>query len=322
MIRVGIIGCGGLGRTHAEQIDTLDGIETVAFCDLIEERAQEYRDEFTGEYATTDPERIFSDERIDAVYVCTLHDTHAEYAIRALRRDQHVLVEKPLALTVEDCAKVYEAAEASEAILMTAFKMRYYELVRRTRELIPEPLVVTMQMMDDRWPDDMWANDPEQGGGNVISQGVHSTDVMRFVAGADPVSVSARGDNYYQEKSIIDNMAAIYQFENGAVGNLVQGDAKRPSHVSKFFLQAFDENAAATLTDRFTKLIYETDDEREVIHAEESGFLEENRAFRDAIDAGDPAPIDHVDGFLATLMILRGFDAIEEERPQTIDLPV
>ena len=317
--RAALIGCGNLGRTHTEQIQSLSGMEMVAFCDIQETRAEQYRDEFAGDYATADVERIFADDSIDVVYICTQHDTHAEFCIRAAQAGKHILVEKPLALTSEDCLAIGRAVEESGVTLMTAFKMRYYDMIQKVRELIPKPLFVTMQMMDNRWPDDMWANDPVKGGGNVLSQGVHSCDIMRLVAGSDPVDVCAVGGNYYQKSGVIDNMAAVYRFENGVIGNLVQGDCKNPPLVSKFYLQVFAENRSATLSDRLCTLTYqEAGREPEIFRGGESGFLEENRAFLEALNGGQPAPIDHRDGLLATLMILQGFRSITSGKPQPI----
>ncbi len=202
---------------------------------------------------------------------------------------------------------------------MTAFKMRYYDMLRKAKELIPQPLLVTMQMMDNRWADDLWANDPLKGGGNVLSQGVHSCDILRYVAGSDPVSVYAVGQNYYQKTGVIDNMAAVYRFANGATGNLVQGDAHCPVHVSKFYLQLFAENKSATLSDRLTTLTYQERGKEPVIYkGSETGFLEENRDFLQALQTNQPAPIDHRDGLLATLMILQAFKSIETGQPQPI----
>lgn len=314
-----LIGCGGIGALHAQCVQQIDTISMAAYCDVDGARAQQTLDTYGGRYATTDVARIFDDDAINVVYICTQHDTHAEFCIRAAQAGKHVLVEKPLALTVEACQAVGQAVAEHGITLMTAFKMRYYDLVRKVKELIPQPLVVTMQMMDNRWPDEMWANDPLKGGGNVLSQGVHSCDILRYVAGSDPVSVSAVGGNYYQKTGVIDNMAAVYRFENGAVANLVQGDSGCPSLVSKFYLQAFAENRSVTLSARFCKLIYQ-ETGHEPIHYEgtETGFLDENRAFVDALNSGLPAPVDHRDGLLATLMILQGFESIRTGQPQPI----
>ena len=96
-LRAALIGCGGLGKVHTQMVQQVGGMTMAAFCDVDGARAEQLRQEFGGDYATSDPEKIFSDPNINVVYICTHHDTHAEFCIRAARAGKHILVEKPLA---------------------------------------------------------------------------------------------------------------------------------------------------------------------------------------------------------------------------------
>ncbi len=145
-----LIGCGSIGSLHAQCVQQLDAIEMVAYCDVDAGRAQKTLDTYGGRYATADVDQILADDALQVVYICTQHDTHADFCIRAAQAGKHVLVEKPLALTVEACQAVGRAVADSGITLMTAFKMRYYDLVQKVHELIPQPSLVTMQMMDNR----------------------------------------------------------------------------------------------------------------------------------------------------------------------------
>lgn len=318
-IAVGIIGCGNLGKTHAECIQQLEHMETVAYADVYEPSAVRLLEQFGGRYATTDAGELLRDASIDAIYVTTQHDTHADLCIRALEAGKHVLVEKPMAMTVEDCERIAEAVRASGKKLMTAYKMRYYNMLWKAKELIPNPVMVTMQMMDHRWGEGLWVNDPVKGGGNVVSQGCHSTDVLRYVAGSNPVEVYAAGGNYYQQSGVVDNLTAVFRFENGAAGTLIQGDCNCPPLTSKFFMQLFAENKAITISDRLTTLAYtEAGKETVIYRGEESGFLEENRAFEKCLLEDTPPPIDHVDGLYSTLMILQAIESLKSGKPEKI----
>lgn len=322
-VKAGIIGCGNLGKTHAACMAEIEGLTPSAYCDVFEPNAQALLERFGGDYATTDADRLFGDPSLDAIYVATQHDTHAEYCIRALEAGKHVLVEKPLAMTAEDCIRIGEAVVRSGKKLFTAFKMRYYELLLKAKELIPQPVIVTMQMMDNRWGDALWANDPVKGGGNVLSQGCHSADILRYMAGGNPVEVYAAGGNYYQRTGIVDNMTAVFRFDNGTAGSLVQGDCGCPPLTSKFFMQLFAENKSITLSDRLTTLAYtETGKETQLFKGTESGFLEENKAFLRCLQDDAPAPIDHVDGLYATLMVLQAFESLRSGKPEPIQAVV
>ena len=318
-LRAGIIGCGGLGKVHTKCLKEVEGISMTAYCDVIEDRAQAFLDEFGGRYATNEPRRLFRDNDIQAIYICTHHDTHAQFCIDALEAGKAVMVEKPLALTVEDCRRVAETADRTKGMLMTAFKMRYYDMILKARRLIPKPIMIVMQMMGNRWADDLWANDPIKGGGNVLSQGCHSCDILRYVAGSEPVEVYAAGGNYYQATGVIDNVSAVFRFENGCAGSWVQGDASCPSLTSKFFMEIFAEDRSVTLDRRFTHLVYqERGKEPEEFEGTETGFMEENRAFVKAIQQGSPAPIDHRDGLMATLMPLQAIASIRSGKPEAV----
>ena len=108
-VRIAIIGCGGLGRTHAECLKRIAGAELTAYADISEEAAAAMLRDFGGSYATSDNTRVIEDDAIDAVYICTHHDSHADLCLRAARAGKHIMVEKPLALTVEECRQVGQA---------------------------------------------------------------------------------------------------------------------------------------------------------------------------------------------------------------------
>lgn len=318
--KVGIIGCGALGRTHAECIKELEHMETVAYCDVHRPSAQKLLEQFGGKLATTDVEDLLGDTEIEVIYVTTQHDTHADLCIRAMQAGKHVLVEKPMAMTVEDCVRIGETVKATGRKLFTAYKMRYYNMLWKAKELIPQPIMVVMQMMDSRWGEGIWPNDPVKGGGNVLSQGCHSTDVLRFVAGSNPKEVYAAGGNYYQQSGVIDNLTAVFRFNNGAAGTLIQGDCSCPPVTSKFFMQLFAEHKSITISDRLTKLTYAEDGKETVVYeGSESGFLEENRAFEKCLVDDTPPTIDHVDGLYSTLMVLQAIESLKSGKPEKIE---
>jgi len=318
-LRGGLIGCGNIGKVFADAISELDGMDLVAFCSRTKAKADKYCETYRGEYSTTDVQVLFDDPTIDAVYITTWHDSHADLCIRAAHAGKHILVEKPLALTVEECQAIGRTVEESGVTLMVAFKMRYYDMILKARELIPNPVMVTMQMMDNRWPDDLWASHPVTGGGNVLSQGCHSCDILRFVANSDPIEVYAAGDNYYTSTGVVDNLCATFRFENGVAGSWVQGDANCPPLTSKFYMQMFAENKSLTLGDRLCTLTYsEAGEEPQVFTGTETGFVEENRAFIDCLINDTLPPIDHVDGLMATLMVLQAFNSLESGKPEPV----
>ena len=147
-LQVAVIGCGSMGQIHAGCLSRIDGVSLRALCDFDLQRAQSLSTKFPAAYVTTDPEQVMRDESVDAIYICTHHDSHSSLAISAAERQKHVMVEKPLALTLRECYEVGNAVEKHGITLMTGFKMRYYPSVARAREFIPSPLVTIAQMME------------------------------------------------------------------------------------------------------------------------------------------------------------------------------
>ena len=319
-INVGIIGCGAMGETHARCLAAVDQATIHAFCDADEQRASALCTQYKGAYATTDPEQVLNDDTIDAVYICTHHDTHSTLCIRAAECHKHVMVEKPLALTLDECYAVGNAVEKHGITLMTGFKMRYYPAVARVKDYIPTPLVTTGQMLDGRWPDDFWANDPVKGGGNVLSQGCHTMDLVYYLNGSEPERIYAEGGNFtHTGLAIVDNIVATIRFKNGSVASIVQGDSGQTPFVSKFSFQVTDGRKTAHLRNRLKSVtFFDGEKQDEINDPEEYGFPEENRDFIRALLTKTAPPITHRDGLRATLLILKAFESLKTGLPQTI----
>lgn len=319
-LRFGLIGCGKLGAVHADCVRQAGGARFTAFADTVPAAAERLRAEHGGDYATADVSRLFDDPALDAVYVCTHHDSHAPLAIAAAQAGKHVLVEKPLSLSVEECQAVAAAVKDAGVRLMPAFKMRYYPLLQEAREFVPEPQVIVGQMMDDRWRDDAWAQDPVRGGANVYSQGCHTTDVIRWMARSEPELLwAAGGAMTHPGHPRIDQCAASIRFASGAVASWIQGDAAMGRMTGKFFLELFGGGRSVQLYDRFKAATF-YDGKREWTERvdREDGFLLENREFIAALRGRRAPEVDAADGIQATRMVLAADRAIRTGQVQRL----
>ena len=321
-VRMGLIGCGSLGRVHAKCVSTIDGAAFVGYADVVAEAANKALDEFGGDYATTEPQKLLNDDGIDAVYICTHHDSHAPLAIAAARAGKHILIEKPLALSVGQCEDVAEAVEKAGVHLMPAFKMRYYPLVQMAHEFLPSPQVMVGQMMDGRWPDGLWAQDPVRGGANVHSQGCHTTDILRYFAGSEPVRIWAAGGSItHPGHPCIDQCAASILFANGHVASWIQGDAGCAEFTSKFFFELFGDNRSVQLHDRLKEATFFDGEKSSTERREqEEGFQLENEEFISALLAGRPPALTAHDGIQATRIVLAADTAIRTGEVQELKL--
>ena len=319
-LKFGLVGCGMLGRIHSECVAKIPGARFIAYADIVEAAAQSLLSDFGGEYATTDPGKIFSDDRIDAIYICTQHDSHAPLAIAAARAGKHILVEKPLALTMDECEAVAAAVEESGVMLMPAFKMRFYPLIVMAHDFIPEPQVLVGQMMDARWGDDSWAQDPITGGANVHSQGCHTTDILRYMAGSEPKRIWAAGGTFtHPGHPCIDQCVASIQFANGHAASWIQGDVALSQFTSKFFFELFGDGRSVQLYDRLKKATF-FDGEKTWTEErpEEEGMLLENKEFISALLEGRQPSLTAHDGLQATRIVLAADKAIRTGEVQEL----
>jgi myo-inositol 2-dehydrogenase/D-chiro-inositol 1-dehydrogenase len=247
-IEVGIIGCGGMGRLHARHLAALPGVRLRAYADPREEAARALLEQHGGYYVAEDADRLLADDGLDAVFICTHHHLHHPLCLQAARAGKQILVEKPLALTVRECEEIEAAVEAAGVKLMVGFMARFSPFVERLKAAVPQPLVSVGQLVDPRWPDTSWANDPVEGGGNVLSQGCHCFDLLAWLHESEPVSVYAGGGNLHHPALLIaDAVVATLRFANGAVSSAFVGDVGHPAVAGKAFYELFGGDRTGTL---------------------------------------------------------------------------
>jgi predicted dehydrogenase len=307
--RIGIIGCGLVGATHAECLAALGATPTWYFDENIES-ARTLAMRFNGKVAGS-PQELIEHREIDAVYICTYHDTHARFAVMAANAKKHLLIEKPMAITLADSAAIYDAVEANGVLCMTGFKMRYYPLVSKAKDLIGSPLLMAGQITEKRWPDDSWANDPLKGGGNVLSQGCHGVDLLCHLAASKPMRIygEARNANH-ASLDIIDTITATIAFESGAVASLTVGDVGITPLTDKLSFQALDGERTIHLYERLKKLTYFDGENTHTFSvATEDGFANENEEFLNALKEQRQPKTTHRDGYNATAILLAAFES-------------
>lgn len=326
-VNLGVIGCGGRGRLYSELSSHISELHIRAFADIKEKAAKYCCEKYGGKYYTSKVDKVFNDPRIDGVIIATWHDTHTDYAIRAAQAGKHILIEKPLALTVEECDKIGEAVQKAGVKLMICFKMRFMPMVRKVRELIRNPILLVGQMMDSRWSDESWSQRPITGGGNVKSQGPHTVDLLCYLAGSDPeVVYSEGGDITHKGSGIIDNIVGTIKFNNGIVASVIQGDGGLSKFTSKFFIEVFAEDKGATLYNRCHDVMFwgirpqhlSAETYSEESKADPEGDIGLLKAFVASIlDDRAPSP-GWKEGRTATAIINGFFEAIKTGKSQRI----
>ncbi|HGJ65788.1 TPA: hypothetical protein ENS27_10400 [bacterium] len=331
-VNVAVIGCGGMGSTHARRLSNMENVNLSYLVDANEESALKLQRETGAKSISADYKKILDDSKLDAVIICTHHHLHAPMSIASAETGKHIFCEKPLALTMDDCLGIAETVEKAGVKFMMGFQARFSPFVLKLKEVVPNPWVTIAQLIDPKWDESIWANDPIEGGGNVLSQGCHCFDATAFLNNSEPVSIYAEGGNYHHKSlSIIDTVACSIRFANDSVANVTIGDFGNPALMGKSAYQVFAGNITATLFN------YYSDPEVRLWGAEPSiiktcdlpgcsdtyiahGYTQQINAFIDWISKDiEPTNAAKVrDGVRATELALKAFESIRTHQPQSL----
>ena len=203
-LRIGLIGCGVVGRRHAGQLRTDPRAELAVCCDPSLHVANRLRDEYAPRAAVeTDAMRALSDYSLQAVLICSPTTAHYEHCCRAFELGLDVLCEKPLASRREDIVDLIDRSQRSGRLLMLGYQRRYRApYVTARRELTERadwygPLKQAHVYVCERWQQTIhgtWRDDPRVGAGYFGDAGSHQIDIVHFVTGERPTAVFAHSD--------------------------------------------------------------------------------------------------------------------------------
>jgi predicted dehydrogenase len=215
-MRIGLIGLGYWGPNYARVVTELPGAELTAVCDTSAEALDFMRARVPGVVATTDSEQVFGSADVDAVIVATPTSTHARLALEALAAGKHVLCEKPLAQSVEECDLLIAEAARVGRTLFVGHTFLFNPAVRRLHELVSSGRLGSL----------LYAHTARTGLG-PIRQDVnalwdlapHDLAILFHLFAQEPVSVSARGQSFLRP-GIEDVVFAQLAFDGGAIAGI------------------------------------------------------------------------------------------------------
>ncbi|MGM0620741.1 MAG: Gfo/Idh/MocA family protein [Bacteroidota bacterium] len=249
---IAILGCGKVAHLHAKAIKKLSNAKLAA----VWSRTPETAEKFAQEYQTTpftNIEEMTKKANIDLAIVCTPHPFHREPTIAAAKAGAHVLVEKPLASTLEDCDAMINTCNATGVKLGVISQRRWYAPVMRVKQAIDagkigKPVFGTINMLgwrDKNYYDaDAWRGTWKmEGGGVLVNQAPHQLDILLWYMGEiDEVYGLWKNLNHpYIE--VEDTAVAIVKFKNGGIGNIIVSNSQKPGIYGK--VQVHGENGAS-----------------------------------------------------------------------------
>ncbi len=316
LIEVGLIGPGKFaGSSLLPWIKKNRGLNLRGLVGRSTESTRQTADRFGAAYASTDPAELLEDKIVDAIWIATPHNSHAELAIAALRAGKHVFVEKPLALTAEDAARVRGAVESSDRVLMVGFNRRFAnasQVVSSKLQDSPGPKQVIYRVRGDRFEDDHWLDDQEVGGGRLVGEGVHFFDWMAWLLGEEPTNVYASGSETPPGAAEV-----LVDFSGGSKGVLVYTTLGTAT-TAKERVEVFGADFTAVI-DNFERVSIERGG-RTVAKRSTSGkgHAELFATFVSAVREGVGANPNATDGVRATLCALAATESLSSGKREQV----
>ncbi|MEK3877558.1 Gfo/Idh/MocA family protein [Paenibacillus sp. FSL M7-0420] len=241
-VRYGIIGVGGMGRTHAQSLlSDIKGAELTAVCDISPERlewAEEHLPDHVQRFLS--PEELFKSGIIDAVMIATPHYDHPPLAIEALGYGLHVLIEKPAGVYTKAVQEMNDAAAKSDRKFGIMYNQRTNPLYQKLRELIQSGelgeirrtnwIITNWYRSQSYYDSGGWrATWGGEGGGVLLNQDPHQLDLWQWTTGMMPKRVRAFCQfGKYRNIEVEDDVTAYVEYENGATGLFITTTGEAP----------------------------------------------------------------------------------------------
>jgi len=317
-IKIGIVGAGYIGGVHASILANDDRVAITSVHDLKTECSERLARSCNATVGSS-PEQVI--EECDAVFITTPNTKHVDLALKAIDAGIHVFCEKPLATNVTDATRVFEAAKASRSTFQVGHNRRFAPVYATLKTLITEshpPHSAHVKMNRGELLKPVWTGDPEVTGGFLYETPIHMFDMMRFLFG-EVQSLHAIGSTHeYRE---VDDFSVLLKFVSGLHATLAT--AADASWLFPFERVEVFCHHATLLTREMETLVCSTNiaghfseqSMQQLPKEEKWGYVQEDRAFVDAISDGTPPPVTARDGLMSVILVDAVYESVRTNRP-------
>ena len=237
-LKFALLGCGRIAARHVEAlVNNKDEAELVGVYDTIGELARDKKNQYesiikgSNVKVYTDYNELLNDESIDVVTIATISGYHAEQAIDCLNRNKHVLIEKPMALSIEDTDQIIELGKEKNKKVCVSHQNRFIPAVQKLKQAIDEGrfgklihgTARTLWARDDHYYQQAaWRGTKALDGGTLMNQCIHNIDLLQWLMGGEVERLYSETDTFIRDIETEDFGAILMRFKNGAVG-IVEG---------------------------------------------------------------------------------------------------
>ncbi len=266
MLKVGLVGVGGISGAHIPVWEEMENAELVALCDIRPERMEKY----SGKRCYTDFDEMLANEELDILDICLPTYLHADFAVKAMEKGINVITEKPISLKEEDVERVYGAAEKNNVKFMVAHVLRFwpeYELLKEIYDSKRYGKLLSGTMIRlggyPKWSWDGWMMDEKRSGMVPFDLHIHDLDFMVYAFGLPKVS--------YQYRSKLTNqdyISLVYDFGDFSINSEASWYSASYPFTAEFRFQFED---AVVASEKGKMMIYLKDDEKIDLSQEADG---------------------------------------------------
>jgi polar amino acid transport system substrate-binding protein len=322
-INLGLIGAGNLAKwSHLPAVNKISGAKLHAVYSSSGARGKSYALRFGANYACSDYEEMLNDADIDVILISSASHHHARETVAALKAGKHVFVEKPMAVSIEQCRDIYRAVKENQKQVCVGFNRRfapYYLDMKRELRGRTSPMVVTTRMCSPGMKGNFWGGDPKFGGATV-GEGCHFIDLMYWLTESEPISVTAQSLPIGSEEPLgINNITASIKFADGSIGNFlyttVGSEAAQGELVEVF------ASGVGVSTEDFKRVSIKRSKERKRSRKfAVKGYDLQMEKFIEDIKQGRNTAVSVFDGARATIVCLLMIESAKRGTPIDIDL--
>ena len=325
-----IVGCGQFSKTFVRAVRSFSGLAygdelDLFFASRSRKKAQAYSRMFDGKGYFDSYEEAAADPRVQAMYICTPHQTHLEHVLMAARSSKHVLVEKPISRTLDEGQKMISAAREAGIQLMVAENFRFMPVVKKARELISEGVLgklrfIQIQEEANFIPQGWRAQGEMSGGGVLIDGGIHSIDAMIDLGGPLEEVHACTLPKTLPGLDGEDGIVLMARLKGGATGLINHGwgiskkSWQRWVSISgtegRIYFEPLKPNLTLETNQGKTRFRFPED---------KTGIGNMVKEFRDCIAGDRPPSIPGEDGLLDLKVVLRAYESATKKRPIKID---
>lgn len=317
-IKIGIIGAGYIGGVHASVLARESRVTVANVYDVVEDKARALAHTSASAEVCASVDELI--EKSDAVFICTPNTKHTAVSIAAANAGKHVFSEKPMATNLEEAKAVLDAANKSGKVFQVGFNRRFAPVYQKLKKTITEesaPHSAHVKMNRGELLNPVWTGNPEITGGFLYETTVHIFDMMRFLFG-EVAELTAIGSTH--EYAEVDDFSVLFKFANGVHATMC-------SSADATWLFPFERVEVfchhRTIVTREMEVIVDSNglNNPHVTHSmqmlakeEKWGYVQEDKAFVDAVLSETEAAITAYDGYKSVELVEACYEAVRTGR--------